>query len=244
MTPPKPPTTPPPGIHRAVHPRPRARALSSDRPQGWSVVLPLKGGPRAKSRLGGPSRLARAIALDCLDAVLAASAVVDVVVVTTDPDLSTRAGAAGARIRPESIPGSGLGAAITDGLAAVAGPCAVLLGDLPALRPDDLTAALERAAEGLSAEPGPPEMVFVPDAEGTGTVLLAALDPAAMRPAFGPGSAAAHRAAGAVPLGLDRPRLRRDVDTPADLRAALALGVGPRTGQVLAELSTLIDNLA
>jgi 2-phospho-L-lactate guanylyltransferase len=90
-----------------------------------------------------------------------------------------------------------------------------------------------------------PEMVFVPDAEGTGTVLLAALTAAAMRPAFGPGSARAHRAAGAHPLDVDLPRLRRDVDTPADLRTAIALGVGPRTRAALAELpqiAELIEN--
>jgi 2-phospho-L-lactate guanylyltransferase len=34
---------------------------------------------------------------------------------------------------------------------------------------------------------------------------------------------------GASRLDLALPRLRRDVDTPADLEAALALGVGPRT---------------
>ena len=36
------------------------------------MILPLKGGPTAKSRLGAPPLLATAIALDCLDAVLAA----------------------------------------------------------------------------------------------------------------------------------------------------------------------------
>jgi 2-phospho-L-lactate/phosphoenolpyruvate guanylyltransferase len=59
--------------------------------------------------------------------------------------------------------------------------------------------------------------------------LLAAATPGALQPAFGPGSLAAHVRRGAVPLDLDLPRLRRDVDTPADLDEALALGVGPRT---------------
>ena len=80
-------------------------------------------------------------------------------------------------------------------------------------------------------------MVFVPDADETGTVLLAALDAAAMVPSFGPASASAHQAAGAVRLDVDLPRLRRDVDTPADLRAAVALGIGPRTQAVLAQLA-------
>ena len=80
-------------------------------------------------------------------------------------------------------------------------------------------------------------MVFVPDAEGTGTVLLTALTPTAMQPSFGSGSAAAHQAAGAFRLDLDLPRLRRDVDTAADLRTAIDLGVGTRTQLVLAEIT-------
>jgi 2-phospho-L-lactate guanylyltransferase len=207
---------------------------------GWTVVLPLKGGPGAKSRLGAPAALATAIALDCLDAVVAAARVQAVVVVTPDPGLAAEAVAAGARVQAESRSGGGLLAAIGDGLGAVQGPCAVLLGDLPALRPEDLQTALDLAGELLSeATDGrePPPMVFVPDAEGTGTVLLTALDPTAMRPSFGSGSANAHQAVGASRLDVDLPRLRRDVDTPADLRAAVEFGVGPRTLAVLAEIT-------
>jgi len=50
-----------------------------------------------------------------------------------------------------------------------------------------------------------------------------------LSPRFGPGSAQAHRASGAVELTGAWPGLVRDVDTEADLRAALALGAGPRT---------------
>jgi 2-phospho-L-lactate guanylyltransferase len=207
----------------------------------WTVVLPLKGGPNAKSRLGAPAELATAIALDCLAAVLASDAVGTVVVVTPDPAMAAAAGAAGAVVRSESTPGSGLPAAIRDGLVDVLGPCAVLLGDLPALRPVDLTTALDlvgrqlRLGSGVSGDLSP-AMVFVPDAEGTGTVLLAALRPTAMRPAFGPASARAHQAAGGLALEVDLPRLRRDVDTPADLRTAISLGVCTRTRQALAQL--------
>jgi 2-phospho-L-lactate guanylyltransferase len=212
----------------------------------WTVVLPLKGGSAAKSRLGGPAPLATAIALDCLHAVLAGQLVGSVVVVTPDPLLAAEAAAAGARVRPESNPGAGLLAALDDGLAGTRGRCAVLLGDLPALRPGDLSSALRQAAlalttpitpTGPTGPTGPPRMVFVPDADGTGTVLLAALDAAALAPSFGPGSARAHQAAGAIRLDVDLPRLRRDVDTSADLRTAVALGVGPRTQAVLAQLA-------
>jgi len=202
-------------------------------PGSWTVVVPLKGGPAAKSRLGGTPALARAIAMDCLAAVLAAQQVSQVLVVTADPELAERCGAAGAVVVPQSAADGGLGGAITDGVhAAPEAPCAVLLGDLPALRPEDLDQALQAAAQALDTGPAP--MVAVPDAEGSGTVLLAAATPAGLVHRFGPGSAARHRAAGAVLLDLDLPRLRRDVDTRADLEAALALGAGAHTREALA----------
>src|SRR6185437_7696085 len=93
---------------------------------------------------------------------------------------------AGAEVEPD--PGSGLGAAIARGVAVLAergdGPLAVLLADLPALRPEDLTVALTACAAYPSA--------YVPDAEGSGTVLLTAVRPDQLRPAFGAGSAARH----------------------------------------------------
>jgi 2-phospho-L-lactate guanylyltransferase len=112
-------------------------------------------------------------------------------------------------------------------------PTAVLLGDLPALRPADLSAGLRATARTLAARPQAP-MAAVPDAEGSGTVLLAARTAAALDPAFGPSSLAEHRRRGAAVVELDDDRLRHDVDTPADLRVALALGVGPRTASQLA----------
>lgn len=101
-----------------------------------------------------------------------------------------------------------------------------LTADLPAMRPEDLEAALVAAARtGRRA--------FVPDLEGTGTVLLAAPAGEALAPQFGPGSAAAHLRSGAVRLDGAWPSLRRDVDTAADLDAAARLGLGAHTGQVL-----------
>ncbi len=130
---------------------------------------------------------------------------------------------------------------------------AALSADLPALRTEDLTEALRMAdavtlliasgdnralivsAEGPASSGGSqgavpePARVFVADAAGTGTVLLAAAPGAPLEPCFGPGSAAAHAASGAVELTGDWPSLRRDVDTAADLADANTLGVGPRT---------------
>ncbi|GMA26534.1 hypothetical protein GCM10025864_42930 [Luteimicrobium album] len=122
-------------------------------------------------------------------------------------------------------PGLGLRAAVQTGIdAAPDGPCAVLLGDVPALRPADLEAALADATEH--------ERALVPDADGTGTTLLTGRTPGSLRPRFGPGSAEAHAAEGHVRLGAE-PSLRRDVDTAADLDDAAALGVGPRTAAFL-----------
>ena len=78
---------------------------------------------------------------------------------------------------------------------------------------------------------------FVADAEGDGTTLYTATPGAAFRPAFGLASRARHAASGAVELVLDGiPGLRRDVDTPSDLRGAAALGLGRHSAPLAAEL--------
>jgi 2-phospho-L-lactate guanylyltransferase len=199
-------------------------------------VLPVKGGPLAKSRLGARPEVAAAIALDCLEAVLASDAVARVLVVTSDPSMRAAARSLGAHVVPEARPGAGLVPAIAAGVRvaalACAGPTAVLLADVPALLPADLDQALAAAGAQLFGEEAP-RMVVVPDAEGSGTVLLAGRTPAELDPAFGPDSLTEHVRRGAVRLDLDLPRLRRDVDTPADLDQALALGVGPRTATAL-----------
>ena len=61
----------------------------------WIVVLPVKQASRAKSRLGGGAALARAIALDTIEAVAACEAVAKVVVVTDDPELEAFVGGGG-----------------------------------------------------------------------------------------------------------------------------------------------------
>jgi 2-phospho-L-lactate/phosphoenolpyruvate guanylyltransferase len=97
------------------------------------------------------------------------------------------------------------------------------------------TAAPSTAGPGGSgwAAQDPGGRAFVADAAGTGTVLLAALHGRPLQPRFGPGSAAAHAAGGAVRLDGDWPGLRRDVDTALDLAAARALGVGRHTRELL-----------
>ncbi len=210
------------------------RVVDGPRP-GWRVVIPVKGGPSAKSRLQAPDGvdrlvLAAALALDTVAAAGEAVGPGHVLVVTSDPVVV----AAVARIGAFTLddPGSGLNAAIAVGLASVRPdePVAVLLGDVPALRPAELVAALTAAAHHPVA--------FVPDAEGTGTVLLGGRTVAGMTPRFGAGSAAAHEADGAVRLELPLAGLRRDVDDETSLREALLLGVGRQTAALLAHLIT------
>ena len=196
-------------------------------------MLPVQRAELGKSRLQAPdgvrhSDLARAIATDALAAARACPLVAHRIVVTSDDVLGPAAAHAGDRVLAD--PGQGLSAAIAHGARlagrlAPAGPVAVLLLDLPALTAGDLGAALTSATAHPSA--------FVPDAEGTGTVLLTASAPGRLRPAFGGGSARRHEQLGAVRLDLDLPRLRRDVDTAAALDEALALGLGPSTRAVL-----------
>lgn len=190
----------------------------------WSIVIPVKPSAMAKSRLGASVALARAIALDTVAAALEASAVV---VVTADDAVAAEAEALGARAVREPAP-SGLDAAIAAGLAGLdAGPCAVLLGDLPALRSADLSAALVLASAH--------ERAFVADAEGTGTTLVTASAGSPFIHAFGPDSARRHRELGLHELVLPpTSTLRRDVDLAEHLEQAADAGLGPRTRAVLA----------
>lgn len=193
----------------------------------WDVVIPVKGGPGAKSRLGAGPDLALAMAQDCVSAALGAARTGQVVVVTGDAETGAALGrlqgrGRRARVVRQGVDRPGLSAAIEAGSGVLGERCVVLLGDLPALRPGDLDAALEALTRPVDRDGA----AFVPDAAGDGTVLLAARDRAHLVPRFGPASAAAHVGAGATPVVLVNPRLRADVDTPADLLAALDLGIG------------------
>ena len=66
---------------------------------------------------------------------------------------------------------------------------------------------------------------------------------APLRPRFGAGSAQAHRDDGALALTGVWPGLLRDVDDLDDLRAAVGLGVGPATADLLATSPTLAVQL-
>ncbi|MEU1269092.1 2-phospho-L-lactate guanylyltransferase [Streptomyces sp. NPDC005799] len=205
----------------------------------WTLVIPVKPLARAKSRLSDTAHdgvrpgLALAFAQDTVAAALACPAVKDVAVVTDDALAGRELAALGARVVTDE-PRGGLNAALAHAVAAVradrpAAPVAALNADLPALRSLELARVLDTAAEFPRA--------FMPDAANIGTTLLAAAPGRELLPAFGTDSRARHRASGAVELTLDDvDSVRQDVDTGDDLRAALALGVGPRTAAVAARL--------
>jgi 2-phospho-L-lactate guanylyltransferase len=193
------------------------------------VVVPAKQLAVAKTRLRpltgpasvGHDELVLALLADTVAAVSACTAVGAVLVVTDDDRAADVVRSLGARTVPDR-PGRGLNPALAHGArAAGTGPVAAISSDLPALRPDELAAALAEAG----AAAGTPRC-FAADAAGTGTTLLAVAR-GELDPRFGPGSAAAHEASGAVRLTGRWPGLARDVDTPDDLLAARSLGLGP-----------------
>jgi 2-phospho-L-lactate/phosphoenolpyruvate guanylyltransferase len=206
----------------------------------WSVVVPAKRLAVAKTRLrpvtaGRPepaqahAGLVLALLADTVTAALATPSVDVVLVVTDDPAAEARVRGLGARTVADA-PDRGLNPALAHGAAVVPGPAvAALSSDLPALRPEELARALEQAAHHARC--------FTADEAGTGTTLLTAAG-VPLDPRFGPASAEAHAAAGAVRLAGAWPGLRRDVDTQADLIAAAELGTGRHTAAVLARLGS------
>ena len=197
--------------------------------------MPVKRLTIAKTRLqsyGDAARqdLALAFAADVVAAASACDAVAVVVVVTDDDRAAAALAAAGARVVADA-PDAGLNPALAHGADLLRGegigPVATVSADLPCLTPADLATALGAVQPGRRG--------FVPDAAGTGTTLLAAPEGVSLAPAYGAASRTGHLASGAVELPAG-PGLRLDVDTPADLAKALALGVGAATARVTALL--------
>jgi 2-phospho-L-lactate/phosphoenolpyruvate guanylyltransferase len=198
----------------------------------WRLIVPVKGQLSAKSRLHPPAGVARAdlahaFALDTITAAVATMPPAHLVVVTSDEPTATFVRVQGGIVIADH--GDGLNPAIRQGVDYVQrvlgpGPTAVLLGDIPTLRPQDLITALLVCAAHRRA--------LVPDASGTGTVLLSALSPLDLDPRFGPDSAREH-SRDCVRLDLDLPALRTDVDDDQGLANAVAIGVGRHTAVVL-----------
>jgi len=227
----------------------------------WTILIPIKRLGEAKTRLRGAlpgvnhRRLVVAMTLDTVAAAVACPVAGRVVAVTDDVAAAEAVRALGAEVVPD-LPDAGLNQALAYA-ATIARPkaapgaqpgLAALAADLPALRTAELTEALRAAAEVAwppsgsmpsvaTLSPATPVRAYVADASGTGTVLLAAPPGARLEPCFGRDSAAAHSASGAIALTDEWPSLRRDVDTAADLAAAVVLGLGPHTAHVVGQTS-------
>jgi 2-phospho-L-lactate guanylyltransferase len=196
--------------------------------RGVDLVVPIKKLTRAKSRLRGAvpaeehAELVLALLLDTVTAAVQARGVRRVLVVCEDERIpATLAGTGVETVDERGLPG--LNAALTFGAEYLRTPgstVGALQADLPALRPADLSAAVEEAG-GRRA--------YCADRPGTGTTLLLAAPGEPLRPRFGPGSAGAHAATGAVLVGGQAASLRCDVDTEDDLVMASELGLGKFT---------------
>ncbi|WLP90154.1 2-phospho-L-lactate guanylyltransferase [Gordonia sp. NB41Y] len=230
----------------------RAPSSTGHSATGWGIddvgaVLAVKHLDGAKTRLAAsrppedpdttPAHrdLVLAMLLDTVAAVSAAG-VGPIVVVTPDDDVLrtvARTGAAG--LREQQHPRPSLNLAYLQGAAWLRARhprlrmAMMVQADLPAATGTALAEVLGAASAHRAA--------LLADADGDGTALLIRPIFAADAPAFGVDSAAAHRRSGAVELDPARRRwteLRTDVDTAADLDAAVALGVGTHTREVLA----------
>ncbi|MBO0845058.1 MAG: 2-phospho-L-lactate guanylyltransferase [Nocardioides sp.] len=193
----------------------------------YVVLLPVKPPARGKSRLAVDAdrrrALAAAFALDTARACLAAGRVGVVLAVTDDARFAEELRQAGCETIPDGVAGDlneslRLAAAEARRRWPDAFPAAVC-ADLPALRSEDLDAALAAAAGSAG---------FVADEDDVGTTLYTAPYDE-FDPRFGPGSRAAHLESGAHEIGGPLVSLRRDVDDRAALTQAERLGLGAHT---------------
>lgn len=199
------------------------------------LLVPIKPLHRAKSRLlgaldGDPTRshrhaeLVTAVALDTVTEAARAAHVAGIVAVTSDAELTASLNSHGIEVLPDAAH-AGLNEALRHGehFLHARGPgtrVGALQADLPALRADELDAALVEAG---------PDRAFCPDRHGTGTTLLVAEPSGPLAPHFGVDSATRHEKSGARRVRGRVPSLTCDVDTDTDLRLAAELGLGPRT---------------
>ena len=219
-----------------------ARRHQPIRPSGFSLghsrlvaLVALKRPEIAKSRLASlppplRRRLAWTMALDTLSSL---AEVLPVIVISQQGNLAEQLRRQ--RISAQVIGergATGINAALRHGEEAAmaqgfSGTLACV-ADLPALRPTSIQTV-------LAAAPDVPR-AFVADASGEGTTMLISRG-SQLDPRFQGRSAEAHRASGALELGINElgGRLldaRRDVDNEADLSEAFQLGLGPATRQL------------
>jgi 2-phospho-L-lactate guanylyltransferase len=195
----------------------------------WTILVPVKDTARGKSRIDVPAdlrrRLALAMAVDTVTAAVRCGTVM--AIVESEADAAALTAIPGVHTHRTSV--TGLNESIRDGIKTLSGSglptdrVAVLPGDLPGLRPAELSAVLQECISHRFA--------VVADHQGVGTTLLAATEAGALDPQYGPDSCRRHQLAGAVLIDLPAgSSLRWDIDTVDDMDA----GLGPSTRAVLA----------
>ena len=201
------------------------------------VIIAVKRLTAAKSRLapmfsaGVREQVVLAMLVDTVTAARAVDSVRSITVVTPDPTAASAVRELGAVVVEDATaPGhpDPLNAALLTAWTAVTRHTAntvVLQGDLPALQASELSEALSQARSHRRS--------FVADHHGSGTSALFAFG-VPLDPRFGAASAPRHRDSGAAELPGVWPGLRCDIDTPDDLLAATALGVGTATIRAIA----------
>ncbi len=192
--------------------------------------MPVRALEGAKSRLGAvlDAEERRDLVVSMLQRIVAAAiatpGVIEVIVVSPDPEALRVANAAGAR--PLLQQSRGLNPAFQEARAASGGDRLLLLpADLPTITPADVAEVL---AAGDAA--GTPSVVLAPDRHRRGTNALLLDPPDAIDPAFGGDSRAGHawlaESADVAFVELAGV-LELDLDTPEDLLLAEhARGVG------------------
>jgi len=196
------------------------------------LIIAVKRLAAAKSRLapmfspGIREQVVLAMLLDTVTAARAVGSVRSITVVTPDETAAYAVRELGAVVVPDDTAPSHpdpLNAALLTAWTAVTRHTAntvVLQGDLPALQASELSEALSQARSHRRS--------FVADHHASGTSALFAFG-VPLDPRFGADSAQRHRDSGAVELTGAWPGLRCDIDTPDDLLAATALGIGSGT---------------
>lgn len=206
------------------------------------VIIAVKKLSAAKTRLtpvlsaGIRERVVLAMLTDTIAAVRGVSAITSVTVVTPDTTAVSQVRQLGAEVLHDPTPGGHpdpLNNAIREAWRSIVTRTAnvlVLQGDLPALTPEEVNAALTQARKNSRS--------FVADRHDAGTSALFAFG-RPPDPRFGPDSARRHRDSGAVELTGTWPGLRCDIDTPDDLLAARLVGLGAATSAAVEELGEI-----
>jgi 2-phospho-L-lactate guanylyltransferase len=185
----------------------------------WTAVIPFKGTGERKTRLAGQlspperQRLSRQMFMHVVGVLSAVPDLSDIAVLS---DQRTE-GWTGRLVFDE---GRGLNAelrALAESLGSA--PLLVIHADLPLLQSDDVLMLLSEAGGGYA---------IGPDRHASGTNALALGNPRGFGFAFGADSFARHVAAARGRAGVvKRLGLGLDIDTPDDLKAAIAAGFSP-----------------